>query len=231
MKLCRFVLHESPEQARSGIFHENRVYETDGQNAVGIHEITKLGFLAPIRNATSLRFFGKTAQDLEGSHYANPSEILGPLAQVELPFVQGQGIFCNVRLAAVVSDRAEQLDLDEVGKYVLGYTLLVNLYSEPTFVDDFHIVVGPFLITPDEFDFSKPRAAFMKINGEVVIETSETLIDPAKFFVPASKTFALQAGDLVAGHPLSLSGQVPLTAGIKLGIEIEGLSPLNFSLI
>jgi len=231
VKLCRFILHETPDQARSGIFHENRVYETDGENAVGIHEITKLAFLPPLKNAVSLRLFGRTAQEPTGFHYANPSEILGPLSQLELPFVQGQGVFANVRLAAIVSDRAEHVDLEEVSKLVLAYTLLINLYSEPNFVDDFQVVVGPFLITPDEFDLSKPRKALIKINGETAIETVEELIDPARYFVAASKGVALQSGDMVAGVPLSISGQVPLTAGIKVGVEVEGLAPLNFSLV
>ncbi|MCE9558489.1 MAG: fumarylacetoacetate hydrolase family protein [Armatimonadetes bacterium] len=230
MKLCRFVLHESPDVVRSGIFHESRVYETQGASAAGIHDLTKLSFYAPMGTAPSIRLFDALPEggDRGKFHYINPAEAQGPLAQVEVPVVGGK-LFLNLRLACVVAERGEQLDDEDVASAVLGYTILINFYTEAG--DDIPVVVGPFLVTPEEMDFVKDHYMTIHVNGVLEAQAEEKLASSHELLIAASKSLPLQPGDIICGLPLSLSAHRELIPGQRLSVHIEGLDTLAFSIV
>ncbi|MBL8049538.1 MAG: hypothetical protein JNJ45_12740 [Chthonomonas sp.] len=221
MNLCRFALHDSPEVARSGIFHENRVYETDGEKAIGIHDLSKLALLPPIVTSPSVRLFGKTAHDSAGYHYVNPSAMQGPLGQLGLP-AGFAGL--NIRWAAVVGEAAEALDAGEAAPHILAYTLLVNVFTEP-FGDDFPFACGPFLFTPDVLDFSKPIAAEVKV-GDQVLNLQMPLPTLHEELSVASQTRFILPGDLIAGRPLPFEWGATPAAGQQLSARLGDLTPL-----
>ncbi len=165
MKLVRFELVEQPGVHRSGIFHDNRVYETDGEKAVGIHEPSAYRLLSPIGTATGLRIF-ETVNDGAGNRYLtyshrHPGLVRGPLSEVEMsPDVDGLDF--DVHVAAVVQATGMAVDEAEAPGFLLGYTMLVAFNVPAVVVDDqmrggtgapgrdAGMLMGPFLVTPEE---------------------------------------------------------------------------------
>lgn len=221
MNLCRFVLLDSPEIPRSGIFHENRLYETNGEQAIGIHELTKIALLPPVGTPPSIRLFGKTSQDSAGFHYANPGGLIGPLGQLMLPAGFGE---LNVRWTAVIGEAGEALDANEAAPHVLAYTLLVNAVSMP-FCDDYPCAVGPFLNTPESLEWTKPMLLEVKY-GDQVTSLELTLPNLYDLVSEASQNRPILPGELVAGRPFAIKWPAAPQAGQQISIKLGDLSPL-----
>ncbi|MBX3110784.1 MAG: fumarylacetoacetate hydrolase family protein [Fimbriimonadaceae bacterium] len=165
MKLVRFELAGQPGLARSGIFHDNRVYETDGEKAVGIHDPGAYRLLAPIGQAAALRVF-HTVTDSGGDRYLtyghrHPGLVHGPLSEIEMaPDVDGLDF--DVHVAAVVQASGMAVEQGEASSFLLGYTLLVSFYVPGVVEDDVMrggtgapgrdvgAAMGPFIVTPEE---------------------------------------------------------------------------------
>ncbi|MBS1707339.1 MAG: fumarylacetoacetate hydrolase family protein [Armatimonadetes bacterium] len=165
MKLVRFELIEQPGLARSGIFHDNRVYETDGDKAVGIHEPSAFHLLSPLGQATAVRVF-ETVADGAGERYLtygyrHPGLVKGPISEIEMaPDVDGLDF--DVHVAAVVSASGMSVEEQEAAGFLLGYTLVIA-FNVPAVVEDDQMrggsgapgrdagmVMGPFIVTPEE---------------------------------------------------------------------------------
>ena len=165
MKLVRFELAEQPGLARSGIFHDNRVYETDGEKAVGIHDPGAYRLLSPIGQAAALRVF-ETVTDGAGERYLtygyrHPGLVRGPLAEIEMA-PEVDGLDFDVHIAAVVQDSGIAVEPGEAAGFLLGYTLLLS-FNVPAVVEDDKLrggsgapgrdagmAMGPFIVTPEE---------------------------------------------------------------------------------
>lgn len=232
MQLCRFTLKEDPEAARSGIFHDSRVYETQGMNAVGVHDLSRITFLPPIGMPHVLRAFDRYG-DAWAYSYRNPSAIVGPMAEIDYPGLV-RTLDVELRVGIVVKDRGEQIDREEAHEFVLGYTLalcfagheLANpdtpLLGGAPF--DHPIGVGPFLTTPDVFDPSIEAAYVFKVNGEPLFETKK-LGDPfEELLVAASTTLPVSAGELLLGPAM----ERPSLKNSKLGRALRPGDSVQF---
>jgi len=206
------------------------VYETQGVSAAGIHDLTKLSFYSPVGTAPSIRLFDvlPTGVDRGKFHYVNPAEAQGPLAQVEVP-IHGGGLYLNLRLACVVAERGEQLDEEDVASAILGYTILINFYTDAG--DDIPVVIGPFLVTPEEMDFVKEHYMTIHVNGVLEAQAEEKLVPIDNLLIAASKSMPLQPGDIICGLPLPLSAHKELVPGQRVSVHIEGLDTLAFSIV
>lgn len=177
MKLCRFELSETPGVVRSGFYYGGKVYETDGQTAIAVHESTAVRFLSPIGTPPSVRLFhhlgagfsewagamsnsGESA-DL-GFAYLNPASVVGPNLIVKHPYPDAIGVIpC---LAIVVANPAEAVETDVADGLLLGLMPAMVFYYAtlaesdrmrglgPARSHDIACVIGPALTTPEELE-------------------------------------------------------------------------------
>lgn len=167
MKLVRFELVEAPGRARSGLIYEERVYETDGEKAIGIHELGKVRLFPPVGPVAGFRVFQSVADGLT-YHYRHP-QVLGPLSEVEMP-AEVDGLDFDAHVCAVLQDGGTQIDPTEAKGFVLGYTLALTFRipsvqeedrargGEGTLGLDAGSVLGPYLVTPEDLtEFTLPQ--------------------------------------------------------------------------
>jgi 2-keto-4-pentenoate hydratase/2-oxohepta-3-ene-1,7-dioic acid hydratase in catechol pathway len=245
MQLCRFVLLENNDHARSGIFHEHRVYETDGEKAVGIHDLSKIAFLAPLPAVSSLRCF-----EPDGSFaYRNAMNYLGPLGEIELP---NGAINVQLRLVAVMKEGGRSLDLTEAGQAILGHSLMIGFEIEDVLAEeraegktpvrayDIPYGIGPFITIPDP-EKETPETVNIPIkliiNGETLLETAFEHGGFPAMIEQASKTTPIRPSDLIAGPcaahlPLRETELArPLRPGDSVMISCEPFGSLRVNLV
>lgn len=167
MKLCRFELLGEPPRPRSGIFHENRLYETDGNNPIGIHELSKVKILTPVGQAAAVRFFDWEQGALR-VRYANPAGMTPTLSEVDAPTF-AENMMPQARVGLAIKDAGEQIGADEAAEFVLGYCLCISLVADDS-VTDLPYAIGPFLETPDEAEPALDKGLVLKllVNGTEV---------------------------------------------------------------
>ncbi len=254
MKLCRFELRADLGVVRSGILHEDRLYETDGQNAIGVHELDAIRLLPPLGLPPTLRLF-ETFQDPDGArgltyHFANPTRIYGPLSRIPLPDSLGEIDF-EVRVATTITEAGSQIEEAEAERFLLGMTILLVLRatdlaereaargSAPGPSYDVGFGLGPFLVTPEDLraqggaDVTRYRWPFrVQVNDEVLGEGDEEA--PCSFadmLTLASATGMVLPGELLASPPLlapSMRRKLDrgLLPGDKVRARVQGLDVL-----
>lgn len=239
MKFCRFELVAEPGSARTGIAYEGRVYETDGTNAIGIHEAADVRLLEPIGRAPSVRVFrsGQTVFD-----YAHPAAMLGP--NVEFPMPAGSERLGYVpSVAIVVGGAGRDVPTSEADDLVLGLTLchvFTALIHPGGRALDAGYAVGPAIVTPDEFlegsireeaGAAYPDAVTLWRNAVEVaqFELGRIVPRPAKAIAVASESFPLLEGDLLviplgevdlpvdSGDEIRLSGATLGSLTVRIG--------------
>jgi 2-keto-4-pentenoate hydratase/2-oxohepta-3-ene-1,7-dioic acid hydratase in catechol pathway len=233
MKLCRFTLSHEPERVRSGVFYDNRVYETDGENAIGLHELGKVRLLAPLGQPPSWRAFDWVragGEDVLAYRYRNPVALTGPTAEVDAP-AGSDDLGFELRLALVVGDRGERVEAEEAPGFVLGATLVLAFLAgdmaeedasmglPDTRSHDLPALIGPFLVTPDEVDsLGGVFRVEVSANGHVQSRTEAGLpLSPVEAVVAASRSLPVVQGDLLALPPFGL----PSLASTHLGRSLR----------
>lgn len=204
MQLCRFELRDNPGQVRSGIFHEGRVYETDGQNAIGVHDLGRVDFLPPVSLPPTLRVFDRNGEFA----YRNSAVFLGPLAELDVP---AGDVDFEVRVAAVLKDSGGRMTSEEATDFILGYVMFIGFFADDqlrsgaqTAAFDVPFAIGPFLTTPDSVVVGEQFVTKLavKINGEVMHESEHSHSKFEEMIVRASRSNEVRAADLIAGPTL-----------------------------
>lgn len=91
-----------------------------------------------------------------------------------------------------------------------------------------YLPIGPFVVTPDEFDPADVRLRSW-VNGEPRQDsrTADMIFSPAELVRDLSQVMRLEPGDIIStGTPqgVALSGRFPyLSPGDVVDLEIEGL--------
>ena len=221
MKLCRFELISSPSQPRSGIVYGSKVYETDGANAVGVHEWSDVRLLSPLGLPPSVRLFSAPDPNIiweEGEDtpvpafsYVNPAAMIGPGLALPLPPLS-RSLRVDACLGVVVGGAGRSVQLEDADELVLGLTLVTSFYltdSNDGRSRDAGFALGPAITTPDELDDSvtvdergrRYRFAMaLRINSEEVASYDMSTLphSVAEILSSASNSCALQQGDVVA---------------------------------
>jgi len=245
MKLVRFDLTASPGQVRSGIYYDNRIYETNGNQPVGIHDLSKLTLLAPLGSPPAVRRFVAQPDGSLAYEYLNPTILQGPLAEIDAPDFTRE-LTPQISLGIIVSDAGELIEEVEAPGFILGFTVVTVLVAEdirreekqqglgPGRSSDIGIVVGPFLTTPDELDEEggwqkRPWKATLRI-GQGGVDEADMDAPIVSMLVTASHNSPLQAGELLISPAVTFAstGLVPADHVVA---GIQGLGELHFSLI
>lgn len=225
VKLCRFEVLDSEGAARSGIYHESRLYETEGTNPIGVHDLSNIKFLCPIARPPVMReMLHEPDSDRLLYFYRNPSTLYGPAAAVFLP--QGtNSVILQPQLAIVIKDTERYISREAAASVILGYTMVVTIYDPhlrsqeeaigigPGASSDFGAATAPFLVTPeelplapspDETDIILSVPLTSKKNDETYgsILLGDEGASPYASIERCSRDVTLQFGEtLLLGHP------------------------------
>lgn len=249
MKLCRFESIQNPGQIHSGIFYENRIYETDGKNPVAVHELSNIRLLSPVGRPNSIRIF-KNVQEagfpgycyLNPSHFGTQSEWILPSSLNELDF--------EVRIASAIGKPGEEIEIDDAESYILGYTIFLNfIHQDPNqqgtpsiWSRDFKSVIGPFLVTAEEFstlenDQTPPEfwKMTLRINKEIIFEGKQPLRASFPSLIKTcSQRCEVLPGDLLCSPAFEKESLLHsklgrfLLPGDIIYVSVEGLGTLVF---
>ena len=172
------------------------------------------------------------------------SSITGPVTDVELP--RGGHTDWEVELVLVIGTLAHRVSEDAAWSHVAGLTVGQDLSeriiqlagpapqfslgkSYPGFAP-----IGPWLVTPDEFENPDDLELQCSVNGEQMQKsrTSELIFPVADLIARLSAVMPLLPGDVVftgtpAGVGLGRSPQKWLAAGDELVTSIEGIGELR----
>lgn len=253
MKLCRFTLSHEPERLRSGIYHDNRVYETDGENAIGLHELGKVRLLAPLGQPPSWRSFDFVNVNGETQltyRYRNPAALSDPIAEIDAPS-GSLDLEPELRLAIVVGDRGERIEAEEAAGFVLGATLLMGFVAAEvaeeeatmglpdTRSHDLPALIGPFLVTPDEIEsLGGTFKVELQVNGHAQCRIeSRIAVTFADLLCTATRSLPVAPGDLIAMPAFDLPRLVTtglgraLRPGDSVLATVEGLGALSAKIL
>lgn len=254
VKLFRFELKTEPGAARSGMVFSGRIYETDGAQAVGVHEPEAVRPLPPVPQASSLRIFRSGSQPLledaePAFFYGNPGAVVGASTIVNVPTYVADLSF-EAYLVAVMVAGGYDIPVDEADDHVLGVSIGIALVDRGAMRNeglfgrshDLGIGVGPVVTTPDELDdflasqeFGRHYrlGAIARVNGvERARGNAEELpFTIAQAVAAASRSCTLREGDLLALGPLcDTPDDVRLEGGDEINVSVENLGALSLTL-
>jgi 2-keto-4-pentenoate hydratase/2-oxohepta-3-ene-1,7-dioic acid hydratase in catechol pathway len=228
-----------------------KIYETDGSEAIGVHEAIDVRPLAPVPTPSSIRIFrSDLGMNSENPifFYGNPACLIGPSQVVNLPDI-GDDFVIRSYLGAVMVGGGYSVTTEEAESLILGYTL-VNILTSKTLEEqerqlgigfgrshDLGIAIGPVLTTPDELDdvmtMTKNGILFslgshVKVNS---VERSnanfeEFSISMIEAVRVASETCTLRAGDLFCVGPIFDDETSKVESGDEYQFTIERLGTL-----
>lgn len=166
---------------------------------------------------------------------SNADSVVGPGAEVRWPDYSDQMDY-ELEVAAVVGKAGTDVSADEADEHVAGYTVFNDFSARdaqmeemrgnlgPAKGKDFANALGPYLVTPDEFD---PEGAAMtaEVNGEVWSEgtVGEMHHSFADIVAHVSDSEPLRPGDVLG------SGTVGTGCGLELGRFLESGDTVRLS--
>jgi fumarylacetoacetate (FAA) hydrolase len=170
------------------------------------YALADVTLLVPVQHPPTMRMFSA-----DGSfRFANATAVIGPNTPVA-----GGPLSACARIAAVIG----------AGGAIGAFSALLEWQDpaeQPTAKQsDFGIVLGPSVVTPDEFE---PSSVVWRLRADGRHETG--VPDPfswAETISLAARRTVLRPGDVIAGPP------VAVLAGIAAGVqfEVEGIGTLD----
>lgn len=196
-----------------------------------------------------------------GLNYRSPDDPSGPGPERPLVYgkarnsVSGHGgvltwdreltpnVDAEVELGVVIGEPAWQVPVEDAMRHVLGYTIVNDVSSRDEWLDGDQWLlgksmpgfcpVGPWIVTPDEFDPSDVRLG-CTIDGVAIQDgrTADMRFSIAEVIAYLSRHLRLEPGDLIAtGTPARLAGPLGpdrhLGPGDVVTCWIEGIGELT----
>ncbi|QLD86321.1 fumarylacetoacetate hydrolase family protein [Natronomonas halophila] len=173
----------------------------------------------------------------------NADTVVGPGDEVPWPDYSEQADY-ELEIAAVIGKHGENIDADKADDYIAGYTILDDFSARdiqleemqgrlgPAKGKDFASALGPYLVTPDEFDLETAEMT-AEVNGETWSEgtAGEMYHSFADIIERVSQSEPLHPGDVLG------SGTVGEGCGLELGrfldsgdtvrLTVDGLGTLE----
>ncbi len=215
--------------------YSGKIYETDGEQALGMYEVSEVRPLAPVAGAPSVRLFEEGGSgDPLPFVYANPASLVGPSQLIDVPFEYGP-YRVGTYIAAIVGETLRAIDEEDAEHAIIGTTLLtvVSVVGvEGGARHDFGMTIGPVITTPDELeDVNDDRglglAASLRVNGDEV-GTRTLFLSPTlgQAVASASRTTILRPGDVIGVGPLFEPSLAEIGPGDDVVISVERLGAL-----
>ena len=162
-----------------------------------------------------------------------PTTVVGPLQPIRLP-PDTDEVHHEAELAVVIGRVTRDVDIEDVGAHVLGYTAANDVtardlqrrdgqWTRAKGFDTF-CPLGPAIDT--ELDPAEGLSITCRVNGELrqAGSTSDLVFGIGEIVSYVSRIMTLLPGDVIlTGTP---SGVGPITAGDKVEVEIEGIGVL-----
>ncbi|AIE86854.1 fumarylacetoacetate (FAA) hydrolase [Fimbriimonas ginsengisoli Gsoil 348] len=238
--------------------YSGKIYETDGAQAVAVHEAEAVRPLSPIPHAPSLRIFRTDLNEFVDASeprffYGNPGSLVGASQLINPPESTVEMGILPMIAAVIVAD-AYRVDLADADDLILGFTLLSMLVDRTEEradlaasaigrSHDLGAAIGPVLTTPDELEDEVETAQFgrrhalssvLRVNG-VERQRGSTGDIPFTFAQAisfASQTCTLRTGDIFAFGPITETDGEPvvLEPGDEVHIAVDRLGALSLKL-
>ncbi|MDL2311047.1 fumarylacetoacetate hydrolase family protein [Peptostreptococcaceae bacterium OttesenSCG-928-C18] len=178
-------------------------------------------------------YFGKRAVKIKGHN----EEIKGM-------YTIDEQVDYEVELALIISKECKDIVKDSAKDYILGFSIFNDVSSRflqmhhkqwyrGKGVDNYSIL-GPCIVTVDEFDFPLDLDLKTLVNGELrqSSNTLKMIISTEEIIEDLSKTATLEAGDIIAtGTPSGVgkgfNSPKYLRAGDTVELEIEKIGKLK----
>lgn len=201
MKLCRFEVLLDPGKPRSGFAFQGKVYETDGQQPIGIHEPGDVRLLAPVL-AGSIRLYSA-----DSFTYLNPASSVGTgepvLGRLD------REMSCQPCLVAVIASYGRNIEVGVADDVVLGLTLGTHyFFGEGASASDADagFAFGPAISTPEDLmeagkDTERGKVYTLPLSfgkGGTDPEVFSPEVSFGHRIAQASETAPLRPGDLFA---------------------------------
>jgi len=231
--------------------YSGKIYETDGAEAIGVHEAADIRPLAPVPTPPSIRIFRSDLggdSDESNFFYGNPGAVVGPSQIINLPDLESEYVVRSY-LGATIVGTGYQVNEEEAEAMILGLTL-VNIVTAKTIEDeerrngfgfgrshDLGIAIGPVLTTPDDVDdvmIMTKNGILYKLECSIKINQVErakaqfeeftiSMVDAVQF---ASETCTLRAGDIFCVGPIFDDADCTVKAGDEFQFSMERLGVL-----
>jgi 2-keto-4-pentenoate hydratase/2-oxohepta-3-ene-1,7-dioic acid hydratase in catechol pathway len=233
VKLCRFELKSSPGEIRSGLVYSGKIYETDGEQSIAVHEAEAVRPLSPVGRPPSIRIFRMsdgllptTADDGVPLYFhANPTGLYGPSQLIPRPSSVARLDF-EPYLVGIVGSDGLQVPVESGDAFILGYTLALLLVSHDHLREEAELhsgygrsfdiggVIGPVITTPDDLDEVVTEEVPARKYGLSVVtrlngvengrgEIGDLPASFAQLVAASSDNGPVRSGDLIAIGPIS----------------------------
>ena len=237
VKLCRFELKSQPGEVRSGLVYSGKIYETNGEESVAVHEAEQVRPLSPVGRPPSLRIFRMTEGRLPVSSedsvplyfHGNPTSVYGPSQAIPRPASVAHLDFEPYMIGIVGADGLS-IPVEAADNHLLGYSLGLMLLSRDLIREeqdlrsgygrsiDIGCVIGPVITTPDDLDEVVTEeiparkyalSVVTRVNGVEVGrgDISDLPVSFAELVAAASDTGPVRSGDIIAIGPIATSSE------------------------
>lgn len=160
------------------------------------------------------------------------SSLIGPSEPVLVPVTE-QRVDHEIELAVVIGRKARNISEDEALSYVAGYTIGLDMTVRGTedrssrkSADTFS-VLGPWLVTPDEFGDPDQVDFELTVDGETRqrANTRDLIFGVKQLISLASQIFTLEPGDVImTGTP---EGVGPVVPGQKMYCTMDRIGAMS----
>ena len=163
-----------------------------------------------------------------------PSSVIGPYENIIIP-EQSKQVDYEAELAVVIGKVCKKVSVSSAMDYVLGFTCFNDItardlqkkdgqWTRAKSFDTFS-AIGPFIVTPDEFEYNNTRIKCI-VNGKIKQDstTANLIFNVQELISFISYIMTLFPGDIITtGTP---PGVGPLKSGDTVEISIDGIGSL-----
>ena len=201
------------------------------------HELGKLWCIG-LNYAEHASDLNETRPNEPASFMKPATTVTGPGGPVRLPSKElTDHVTAEAELGVVVGKTCSDLSTDEAKQVIAGYTPIIDMTAEdilsrnPRYLTksksfDSFMVLGPWLITPDEVGQLDDLTVRTVYNDAVVAENqiSNMMVNPHELVSHHSKIMTLEAGDIIStGTP----GAQKITPGDVVRSEIDRIGSVS----
>ena len=143
----------------------------------------------------------------------------------------------EIELAVIIGGRCRDVTREEALNYVAGYTIGLDITirgpEERSLRKslDTYSVLGPWMVTADEFGDPSGRDLLLTVDGEVrqKANTRDLILDVPALITFASSYYTLHPGDVIfTGTP---EGVGPISPGQRIAASIDGIGSLEAEVV